>query len=589
MLKGIQGKLVLMFVLLILAVMLVFGLFLQIRISAFYHDSFLQAMRQSFSLELTNELQTAAQSEDSLTELDKTLALYSGRMGISTNRNYYILSKKTAAVLRGSDNVTALERSDNMLAAMAGKTGDYISQSLPYVDYAIGIGDNYIIYIKDKKEEMFEIMRTIYIIVGQALLIGILISVVLGFFLSRTITRPISNLTTKAESLAKGSYDTIIEVKAQDEIGKLAATFNYMTSTIESTMEAIAQEKNKLETMFRYMTDGVIAFDIDQKVIHINPAAQSMLKIADESTLVFDDYFKSLGVDICMAQMLYIDRHATLERKLETNGKHFNAYFATFETDEEKLSGVIVVLQDITEAQQLELSRREFVANVSHELRTPLTSIKTYSETLHAFASGGDEKKFLEVIIREVDRMTRIVRDLLALSSLDSKKYAANFEFFSLNGLLCDITERLSVDAAKRNHSLEYAPSTSMPDIYADRDRIEQVITNIISNAIKYTPDGGKVEIYAGYLYNEVYIKIKDNGMGIYQKDLDRIFERFYRADKARSREHGGTGLGLAIAKNFIELHGGTIKINSQYGVGTEVLIKLPIPKKDDPEGGNAF
>ncbi len=573
-----------MFVLLIIAVMLVFGLFFQNRISAFYHNSFLQAMRHSFSNELTGQLQSAAQSPDSLGELDKILAIYSGRMGISSNRNYYILDKKTGTVLAGSDNINMLERSDNILAAMAGKTGDFIAQRLPYMDYAVGVDDSYIVYIKDKKEEIFETMRTIYIIVGQALLIGIVISIVLGFFLSRTITRPISNLTTKAASIANGNYDAKIEIKGNDEIGKLATTFVYMTSMIKSSMEEIAQEKNKLETMFRYMTDGVIAFDVEQKVIHINPAAKDMLRIKNEKKLVFDDYFAKLGADICMAQMLYIDQQSTLEKELETNDRHIKAYFATFKTDEEKLSGVIVVLQDITEAQQLEISRREFVANVSHELRTPLTSIKTYSETLQAFARGEDEKKFLNVIIKEVDRMARIIRDLLTLSSLDNKKYSAHFEFFSLDELLRDVTEKMSIQAEKNHRVLEYFPSTSIPDIYADRDKIEQVITNVVTNAIKYTSDGGKIEIYAGYLYNEVYIKIKDNGIGITKKDLLRIFERFYRVDKARSRERGGTGLGLAIAKNFIELHDGTIKIDSVYGKGTEVLIQLPIPNKDEGE-----
>ena len=193
-----------------------------------------------------------------------------------------------------------LDKSDNMIAAMAGKTGSAVYQNMPYIDYALSVGDDYIVYIKDKKEEMFEIMRTIYIIVGQALLIGILISIILGFFLSSTITRPISKLNTKAESLAKGSFDTKININSQDEIGKLASTFNYMTSMIKNSMEEIAQEKNKLETMFRYMTDGVIAFDINEKVIHMNPAAKEMLKIKDEGAIRFDEFFKSLDADICM-------------------------------------------------------------------------------------------------------------------------------------------------------------------------------------------------------------------------------------------------------------------------------------------------
>ena len=185
---------------------------------------------------------------------------------------------------------------------------------------------------------------------------------------------------------------------------------------------------------------------------------------------------------------------------------------------DDKLSGVIVVLQDITEEQRLEDSRREFVANVSHELRTPLTTIKSYSETLLDSTEDEEQSKFLTVIINEVDRMTRIVKDLLTLSSLDSKKLSTFFTEFSLDELLRDITAKMSMEAKSHNHRLEYYPSTSIPNIFGDRDRIEQVITNILSNSIKYTPDGGRIEVYAGYLYNEAYIKIKDNGIGIKQE-----------------------------------------------------------------------
>lgn len=568
-----------MFVLLIVAVMLVFGLFLQNRISDFYHESFRQTMVNTFS-ELTSQLEAACKADDALDELRQVLSAYTARMGISSYRNHYILDKKNGDVLVSWNDVTVLEKTDNMISSMAGKIGDNIQAELPYMDYAVSIGGKYIVYVIDNKEEMLEIIRTIYIIVVQALLIGILISIVLGFFLSRTITRPISNLTGKAESLAQGSFDTRIEIKGNDEIGKLASTFNYMTTMMKSSMEEIAQEKNKLETMFRYMTDGVIAFDINHRIIHINPLAKEMLGIDEEEDLEFDTFFKSLEVDICMAQLIYnVDQRSTIERRIDVGGKNYKAYFATFETDEDKLSGVIAVLQDITEAQRLDMSRREFIANVSHELRTPLTTIKSYSETLEASTEDEEEKRFLDVIIREVDRMTRIVKDLLTLSSLDNQKLVTHFQDFSLDELLRDITTKMSIDSKNHNHVLEYYPSTSIPDIYGDRDRIEQVVTNILSNAIKYTPDGGIIEVYAGYLYNEAYIKIKDNGIGINEKDLKRIFERFYRVDKARSRESGGTGLGLSIAKNFVELHGGTIKIDSEYGKGTEVLIKLPVNK----------
>jgi two-component system sensor histidine kinase VicK len=579
-LKSIQWKLVAMFVMLIFAVMLVFSVFLQDRIEVFYHDSFSKVMNQTMN-ELEAALQNACQQEDPLDQMQKVLGVYQGRLGISSNRNYYLLDAKTGSVLYGSDVVTSLDKTYNILAAMAGKRGDKVYRRMPYIDYAIRISDDYILYIKDKTIEMQELLRGIYIIVAQALLVGFLISVVLGFFLSRTITRPITNLTSKAENLAKGSFGTKIQIKSQDEIGQLAKAFNYMSEMIKNSVDEIAQEKNKLETMFRYMSDGVIAFGMDQKVIHINPAAREMLGIESEDEILFDSFFECANTDICMNKLILFDQHTTIERRIDIGGRHLKGFFATFEMADDKLSGVIVVLQDITEEQRLEDSRREFVANVSHELRTPLTTIKSYSETLLDSTEDEEQSKFLTVIINEVDRMTRIVKDLLTLSSLDSKKLSTFFTEFSLDELLRDITAKMSMEAKSHNHRLEYYPSTSIPNIFGDRDRIEQVITNILSNSIKYTPDGGRIEVYAGYLYNEAYIKIKDNGIGIKQEDLSRIFERFYRVDKARSRESGGTGLGLAIAKNFIELHGGTIKVDSEIGKGTEVLIKLPVSQNE--------
>jgi len=571
-----------MFVLLVVAIMIVFGTFLQDRIAAFYHDNFKQEMTRAFSSELTEQLEVASNSESPEKKLKELLDLYSGRMGINTNRNYYILDKKNANFIGGSDEGAVVQKTANIISAMADKIGNSVPTDIPFLDFAMPIdGQNggYIIYVKDNKEQLLEMIRTILTIVAQALLIGIFISVILGFFMSKTITRPITNLTNKAARLAEGEFDSRIDIKAKDEIGKLARTFNYMASMVKNSLDEIAQEKNKLETVLRYMTDGVMAFDVLQNIMHINPAAKSMLGIDDEKTIVFDEYFDNLNANICMAEMIYLEHFATIERDLDVGGKNFRAYFATFKVDNDKLSGVVVVIQDITEAQRLEMSRREFVANVSHELRTPLTTIKSYAETLIESTEDEQEGKFLSVINREVDRMTRIVKDLLTLSSLDYNKLSTHRTNFSLDDLIKDIVSKMSLDAKNHKHIITYSPATQIPIVYADLDRIEQVITNIISNAIKYTPDSGKIDVYAGYLYNEVYIKIKDNGIGIPEKDLPRIFERFYRVDKARTRESGGTGLGLAIAQEIIRLHGGTIKIDSEYQKGTEVIIKLPVTK----------
>lgn len=578
--KSIQWKLVTMFVILVLGIMVVFGTFMQERITVFYHQTFTDEMTLAFQSELINQLKTA--ETESTEAIEYILEVYSGRLGVNSNRNYFILDKTNGAYISGSANFSHLEITPNIISGMAGEVGSITNVDLPYIDYAYPL-ENHIIYVKDTKEELLTLNNNVIIIIAQALIIGIFLSMILGFIMARTLTRPIKNLTNKAENISKGHYGQRIDVKSDDELGKLASTFNNMAVMIKNSMDEISQEKNKLETVLQHMNDGVLAFDTDQNLILMNSEARVMLGIKKEEKITFDSYFNSLDLDLSMAEMLYI-KQTSVSHEVDVNNKHLKAYFATFKSENDKLgSGVVVVLQDLTETQRLELARREFVANVSHELRTPLTTIKTYAETMHESTEDENDKYFLSVMVHEVDRMTRIVKDLLTLSSLDHRKLSIVKSKFSIDKLLYEVVTKLSVDAKQQGKKITYSQTNEIPEIYADRDRIEQVIINIISNSVKYTDSNGIIQVFAGFLYNEVYIKIKDNGMGIPKKDLPKIFERFYRVDKARSRENGGTGLGLSIAYEIVKLHNGTISIDSVVGEGTEVLIKLPLekPKKE--------
>lgn len=564
-----------MFVILVLAIMIAFGTFLQERITVFYHETFMSEMNVVFLPELTDQLFKAEKAENSAEALKNVLDVYSGRLGLNSNRNYFILDKTDGHFISGSQSYSDPEITANIIAAMAGKTGSATNVNLPYIDYAYPL-NRHIIYVKDNKQELLALNNNVIVIIAQALLIGILLSLVLGFFMSRTLTRPIANLTKKAQSISEGNYAQRIDVKSDDELGKLAATFNDMAVMIKNSMDEISREKNKLETVLQHMNDGVLAFDTDRRLILINSEAKAMLGIKDDTNITFDSYFKSLGLTVTMSELLYLK--SMVKQEIEFGGKYFNAFFATFKSDNTALSsGVVVVIQDLTDMQQLELSRREFVANVSHELRTPLTTIKTYAETMAESADDEDDKHFLGVIVHEVDRMTRIVKDLLTLSSLDHRKLSIFKKEFSIDKLLYEVVTKLSVEARSLGKKITYTATTELPKICADRDRIEQVIINIISNSVKYTGDNGVIQVFAGFLYNEIYIKIKDNGIGIPKEDLPKVFERFYRVDKARSREKGGTGLGLSIAYEIIKLHGGTISIDSVRGEGTEVIIKLPV------------
>jgi len=354
---------------------------------------------------------------------------------------------------------------------------------------------------------------------------------------------------------------------------------------IKDAVDRISIEKNKVEMILQNLTDGVIAFDNEQRVIHMNNAATEMLKISSGKPLIFDEFFENLGFDVRIAEFLYLKRESAIERQVQIDDKIIAAKFVPFKVGTERTAGVVVVLHDITEQFALENSRRELVADVSHELGTPLTTLKTYIETLLDGALDDKETavEFLKIMENETDRMTRIVKDSLALSRFDSKKIQWSYTYFSLDKLLKSIETKFQIETENKSQTLTYSAITELPQrIYADKDKLEQVITNLVSNSMKYAGDGGKIEIFAGHLYEHekgrIYIKVRDDGIGIPKKDLPYIFDRFYRVDKARAREPrgGGTGLGLAIAKEIIVKHGGTMEIDSEYGRFTEVIIKLP-------------
>lgn len=584
MFKSIQGKIVTMFVLLIVSITVITGAFLLVNVITLYHNSFSSDMDKVFREELIQEIaNTPQENADKIAEL---IFSKSGQLGISSNRFYYVLDAATGSVLKSSETtqVTVLEKTDNIIRAMAGNRGTELNKKESYMDYAVPLYANgtlsYIAYVRDNKADLNALVHRMIGILLQAVLLAAVIAVVLGFFLSRTISKPILSLTRRAERIATGKFDTSIvsESNSKDEIGRLSNTFKYMSSTLHDSIEEVKSEKTKVETILQNMTDGVLAFNLDGKLIHMNPEAQKILKLDDAQQLEFDTYFKSLDAKVSMGDLLYIEQDVPIERQIVIEERQYiRLNFATFKMDE-KVAGIVVVIHDITKQEKLELSRREFVANVSHELRTPLTTIKTYAETLidNPVDDYETQKHFLGVIEKEADRMTRIVKDLLTLSHLDHDTgFAA--DSVELKQLLSSITDNLSITAEASGLSLSYQATNETPPIKTNRDKLEQVIVNIVGNAIKYTPSGGTVEVYSGRIYNDVYIKVIDTGVGIPEENLPHVFERFYRVDKARSRDTGGTGLGLAIAKQIVDSLGGKINITSQYGKGTEVIISLPI------------
>lgn len=440
-----------------------------------------------------------------------------------------------------------------------------------------------ILYMTSDLEEMYKTIDESKVILTKATLLALCITVFLGFLIASSITEPIRDVTVKAEQMAKGDFDQFVEVKSDDEIGQLASMFNYLTLKLKETISEMDLERSKLDTIFSYMEDGVLAIDTKWNIIHANPVALKILKLEDKdiNNIKYDDVMEKIDGRSLMLKKAKenddFDNSLEGNEIVEIDSSVYDIRYAPFRNERNGIGGLIIVFQDITEQHKLDNMRKEFVANVSHELKTPITTIKSYAETL--LDNGIDEEisyKFLTVIDNECDRMARIVKDLLQLSNLDYKKTKWNKKSLSIEKLLKDAVMKVELQAKGKEHTIFMNVEENMPNIVVDKDGIEQVILNVLSNSIKYTPNGGNIQILAKEENGKVVITVKDNGIGIPEEDQDRIFERFYRVDKARSRELGGTGLGLSIAKQIVEAHDGEISMKSKYNEGTEVSIILP-------------
>ena len=356
---------------------------------------------------------------------------------------------------------------------------------------------------------------------------------------------------------------------------------------IKKILSKINKKKNKpaeneeinLKTILLHMTDGIIAFNMKGRILLINPAATRLLRLMPEDES-FEKIFSKLNVDINIEKIIYLENWTSLEQKVTIGDTYLHIFFAPLKNDNDVANGVMAVIQDITEHVKLDNMRKEFVADVSHELKTPITSIMGYADTL---LEGEYEKetqeRFLHVIATEARRMAKLVTDLLTLSRYDNNEIKTEKEEFDLGELVKMCQEKVQLEIEKKKHKVECFVTANVPNVYADKDGIERVILNILTNSIKYTKEEGTIKIYVGFVYNDAYIKIIDNGYGIPEEDLNKIFERFYRVDKARTRELGGTGLGLSIAKEILDKNKGSIDIKSKKDEGTEVVIKIPIKK----------
>ena len=400
----------------------------------------------------------------------------------------------------------------------------------------------------------------------------------------KVITKPLSNIVDNAGKFGDDNEIKYLEEAKKSTDDKFSKTINSMTEELRQNLDSVNKQKNQTEAILLHIKDGIISVDLNGNVTYINPAAINFFDLTQDDN-TFDKIFKEIGLDVNLEKIVYLDDLTSSEQKVFINEKYINIFFAPVKDSKKIPNGIIILLQDITEHVKLDNMRKEFVADVSHELKTPITSILGYTETL---LEGDYDKetqvKFLNVIESESHRMAKLVSDLLTLSRYDNNKNKTEITDIDLGDLTKKCLEKLKVEIEKKQHKIECFVTAEVPLVKVDKYGIERVILNILTNAIKYTPENGNIKIYVGFVYNDAYIKVIDNGIGIPEKDLPRVFERFYRVEKARAREMGGTGLGLAIAKEIIEQNNGSINIKSVQGKGTEVVIRIPAKSKESVE-----
>jgi two-component system sensor histidine kinase VicK len=444
------------------------------------------------------------------------------------------------------------------------------------------------VYLIGDIETVFSQLDDINEILFSAAILALAITAILGITLARTITRPITDMRRQAVALGKGNFSRKVKVYGQDEIGELAVTFNNLTKRLQEAQATTEGERRKLSSVLSYMTDGVIATDRRGRVILINEPASKMLSVSRED-VISQPIVSLLDLEEEYSFDDLLNEQDSVILDYSTHDRHYvlRANFSVIQKETGFVNGLITVLHDITEQEKIEMERREFVTNVSHELRTPLTTMRSYLEALAdgAWQDPDIAPNFLDVTQTETERMIRLVNDLLQLSKFDSQEYNLTkkdtdfIEFF--NKIIDRFEMTKSRDVTFRRKLPRYPIYVTI-----DQDKLTQVIDNIISNALKYSPDGGLVSFKVEEHGNTIQVSISDQGMGIPKKSLDLIFERFYRVDRARSRKMGGTGLGLAIAKELITAHGGHIWATSIEGKGTTIFFTLPadLSEEDDWE-----
>lgn len=593
--RSIHFKFVIIYVLLILVAMQIIGVYFVRELETQLVQNFKSSLNERVTLLAYNVEQAMSKERDSkgptLEEEIRSLLHDFVSQDISEVRVLDDKSKVLATSNPYMQNIVG-KRTTEIFVKRALVTGEMVDRTLidPKTGHRMYISSTPIklngeikgaIYVIASMENVFSQMKQINTIFATGTGIALAITAVLGIFLSRTITRPISDMRKQALAMTKGNFSRKVKVYGYDEIGQLAMTFNNLTKKLQEAQATTEGERRKLALVLTHMTDGVIATDRRGRIILINDAALNILNVSRE-TVLSSSIIDVLGLEGQYTFETLIEERDSLILDFSTDEELYilRASLSVIQKETGFVNGLIVVLHDITEQEKIDQERREFVANVSHELRTPLTTMKSYLEALGEglWKDENIAPRFIEVAQTETERMIRLVNDLLQLSKLDSKDYKLNKSWVNFSRYFHKVIDRFELTKNENVTFIRKIPDEAI-FIEIDEDKITQVLDNIISNALKYSPQGGNITFRVKELSDEILVSVTDEGVGIPKSDLSKVFERFYRVDKARSRKLGGTGLGLAIAKEVVVAHGGRIWAKSQEHKGTTIFFTLPLER----------
>lgn len=597
--RSIHIKFVLIYVLLILVAMQIIGVYFTDRLEARLESNFKESVREKISLLAFNVEEEMSKERDDDSELEEDIRslLYdfsssdiseiqvidnrSKIIGTSDPDNQGIVGKRTTELLIKRTLVVGLDDENVYLDQNTNERIWVLATPIKQDDTVIGA-----IYLVATIENVYEQLREINNIFATGTTIALGVTAVLGVLLAQTITRPMSDMRKQALAMAKGNFSRKVKVYGDDEIGELAVTFNSLTKKLQDAQATTEGERRKLSSVLAFMTDGVIATDRKGRVILINEPAAHLLDVSRETVLSMPIVkLLNLEEEYSFEDLLKLQDSLILDFSTKDEPFILRANFSIIQKETGFVNGLITVLHDITEQEKIDQERREFVANVSHELRTPLTTMRSYLEAL-TDGAWQDEKlapNFLSVTQQETERMIRLVNDLLKLSKMDSKDYQLTKDWVNFSYFFNHIIDRFEMGKEGNITFKRHIPNQTI-FVEIDEDKITQVLYNIISNAIKYSPEGGRISFRLKELDDFIEVSIQDQGMGIPKDKLEKIFDRFYRVDKARARNLGGTGLGLAIAKEMVEAHEGKIWATSRDGKGTTIFFTLPYDRNQEDE-----